>query len=370
MKMSLSLTAILLAAFLKSFGQITVTAAAFPNAGDTVLYSVDTLSNIVPGPPGSNQNWDFSGLNPVFDRESIYRPAADGQNSASFSNAELVVISQANETYYNTTPTRFENVGYTGSGPANLPLNLKFAPPVAERRAPLTFAGFPNLETTNLSLAFSLAAIPDSIIPNIPGFDSLRIKIQFSRLDFVDAWGSLKLPAFTQAVLREKRFQTTDTKIEFHSSFLGWVTLPIAIPGAGLDTTISYNYFSENDKEPVAIVTMNNDETAATSIRYKRSKTVSAIEGAFESARATVQAYPNPAVEYTVFHCSNVPDGRYVLKLYNVIGAVVWRQEHQINSNKSIRLDLNNFKKGTYLYSLSDMKGNILATKRLMIVKP
>lgn len=370
MKMSLSISAILMTAFLKTFGQITVTNAAFPVAGDSVFYSIDTLASILPGASGGNQNWDFTTLVAAFDRQSVYQAAANGQNAASFPNAELVVISQANETYYNTTATRFENVGYTGAGPFNLPLNLKFSPPVAERRAPLTFGGFPNQESTNLSVTFPTSALAGQI-PNLPAtIDSLRVKIEFKRLDFADAWGTLKLPAFTHNVLREKRFQTTDTKIEILVPVFGWIEAPFAIPGAGLDTTITYNYFSETDKEAVAVVTMNAAETEATSVRYKRGKTLSAIDNLGENARATVQAYPNPAVEHTVFYCSNVPEGQYVLKLYNVIGTVVWRQEQQISGSKSVRLDLENFKKGTYLYSLSDMKGNILATKRLMIVKP
>jgi Secretion system C-terminal sorting domain len=370
MKMIFILTTLLLTNIIGLFGQITVTNSAFPVAGDSIFYAIDTFVNVQIGTSGSNQIWDYSALGANIERTKVYEAAANGQNFATFPNAELVVIGQANETYYNKTATRFENTGFQGAAAGfPIPLTLKFLPPVADRRAPLTFGSFPNLEKTDLTVT-----LPSVAIPNIPAtIDSIRVKIHFERIDFVDGWGSLKLPAFTQNVLREKRFQTTDTKIELHTTvpFPIWISSPFPIPGAGLDTTITYNFFSLNDKDAIATVNMNNDETKASSIQYKRSKTT-AIGDFLETndRRASVQAYPNPAMEYTVFYCSNVPEGNYKLKLYNVIGDVVWQQNHSINGSKNIRLDVGNFKKGTYLYSLSDEKGKILATKRLMIIKP
>jgi hypothetical protein len=370
MKMTFTLTTLLFANILRLFGQITVTNSAFPVAGDSIFYAIDTFANVPIGTAGANQTWDYTALSASFERTKKYQPASDGQNFATFPNAELVVIGQANETYYNKTATRFENTGFQGAiSGLPTPVSLKFLPPVAERRAPLTYGGFPNLEKTDLTVT-----LPGLAIPNLPiSIDSIRVKIHFERIDFVDGWGTLKLPAFTQNVLREKRFQTTDTKIELHTSvpFPLWIASPFPIPGAGADTTITYNFFSKDDKDAVAVVDMNNDETKATQIQYKRSK-ISAIDDfiGINYRRVTVQAYPNPAMEYTVFYCSNVPDGRYKLKIYNVIGDVVWQQEHSINGSKNIRLDMSDFKKGTYLYSLSDERGKILATKRLMVIKP
>jgi hypothetical protein len=35
-----------------------------------------------------------------------------------------------------------------------------------------------------------------------------------------------------------------------------------------------------------------------------------------------------------------------------------------------VTLELQDFRKGTYLYSLVDSKGNIVGTKRLVVLKP
>lgn len=374
--MTLLLSSLLTSLWLNAFSQITVTNSTFPASGDTLRFSTQQGDNgLVNTASGGNQVWDFTSLNSDSDSETDFGPASTGANFGLFPNSELVTIGQGGgaETYYNVTATRFETMGYTGPAPGgfNIPVATIFKPAIAERRAPLTYAGLPNQEKTNLTLTFDGAIIPDTLTMGI-SVDSLRIKITFDRLDFVDAWGKMSIPGGTYDVLRERRFQTSDTKIEVKLPFIGWFAPPFAIPGAGLDTTVTYNFFSATEKEPIAVLTMDNADTEIQRVQFKRNKTT-AVEPEIdlEFGRPTVQAWPNPAVDYTTFRCSNVEDGEYTLKIYNVIGDVVWQQKHQISGGtKTIRLDLASFKKGTYLYSLSDSKGQILSTKRLMIVKP
>jgi hypothetical protein len=49
---------------------------------------------------------------------------------------------------------------------------------------------------------------------------------------------------------------------------------------------------------------------------------------------------------------------------------VVWEEQYFISGNKSIRIELDDFKKGTYLYSLTNSEGAVIGTKRLVVVKP
>lgn len=375
MKMTLLLSSLFTSLWLNAFSQITVTNSTFPVAGDTLRFSVSQDGDgLGVGPGGPNQIWDFTALNADNDFETAYSPASTGANAAKFPGAELVTIGQGGaETYFNVTATRFESQGYSGPAPGgfNFPVTTLFAPALGDRRAPLTFGGFPNVEKSNFTITVSGALLPDTLLGGL-SVDSVRVKVVFDRLDFVDGWGKMTIPGGTYDVLRERRFQTADTKIEVKLPFIGWFAPPFPIPGAGLDTTITYNFFSNTEKEPIAIVTTNNEDTEVQRVQFKRNKTTGLEpEFVFAANRPTVQAWPNPAVDYTIFRCSNVPDGDYTLKIYNVIGAVVWRQNLQVSGGaKSVRLDLDTFKKGTYLYSLSDSKGQILATKRLMIVKP
>ena len=114
---------------------------------------------------------------------------------------------------------------------------------------------------------------------------------------------------------------------------------------------------------------MSPDLSQVVRIRYKDNKTTAAPE-VNSPGTASISAFPNPAVDWVRFDCTNLPQEDYTLKIFNIIGKVVWKENYQLAGTRSIRVELDNFKKGTYLYSLSDKKGHIVGTKRLVVLKP
>jgi len=117
------------------------------------------------------------------------------------------------------------------------------------------------------------------------------------------------------------------------------------------------------------VATMNNDLSQVQSVEFKDNAIVADFE-AYAPGAANIQAFPNPAVERVRFDCTNLPSEEYTLKIFNIIGKVVWKQNYMISGNRSMTLELEDFRKGTYLYSLVDSKGNIVGTKRLVVLKP
>ncbi|MBX2893128.1 MAG: T9SS type A sorting domain-containing protein [Saprospiraceae bacterium] len=364
--------------------QITVTSATFPAAGDTLRIAFDTTPTINPAtPPGGNQLWDFSNLKFALTDEVVYRPANAGMDYLKFPGADLVVINQGGETYFNLTNNAMEILGYAGNDPAgfNLDVVAKFSPPLIERRSPMNFFDI-NTTEANLNLTFSTKEPPlDSIFSSIPlNIDSLRVRITTNRLDLVDGWGNCIIPGGQYPVLRQKRtdYVTTglDVFIRITPTFGQWVDLSTLTGGGGglgnfigTDTTITYRFYSGTEKEEIAVATMSNDLTEVESVRFKNQGFTSTPD--LESpSTANIQAQPNPAVEFVNFNCTNLPRDIYTLKIYNYVGNVVWKNEYALSGNRAIYLELEDFKKGTYLYSLSDSKGNIISTKRLVILKP
>jgi Secretion system C-terminal sorting domain len=365
--------------------QITITASTFPSAGDTLRYA----SELTPGPsvsaiitpPGGSQAWDLSSLMPGLLRdENVYQPASQGKNASRFPGAELVVIGPAGETYYNRTTTQFENMGFVGQDPAGFGINVvtRFGPALVERKAPLRF--FDVLQgSSNLTLPFSVKELPDVIKNNIPGLvDSVRVRISIQRLSIVDAWGTLRIPGGQFPVLRERRTEYTTNGLDVKAPIVGWIPLPTSgtgIPGLGdflgTDTTVTYRYYNDKIKEEIAIVTLNNQQSAVRSVRYKDIKVTTSVDDVFGAPNnPAIHAYPNPAIESVRFDCMNLPASDYTLKIFNIVGRIVWKETHPMSGNKSIRVELDHFKKGTYLYSLEDGKGHIVGTKRLVVIKP
>ncbi len=376
--------AVLSALWFHTNAQITVTAATFPAVGDTFRYAVDlTPTGInLNAAPGGPQMWDFSDLQFEQTFETIYRLPDSGQYKSSFPGAEMMTRGGGNgESYYNVTNNVIELLGYAGGDPTNFGLNVlaRFSPPVVERRSPSKFFDI-NQQTTNLTLPFSTDALPDSLLANIPGsqfIDSIRIRINFQRLEVVDGWGDIKIPGMgmPQPTLREKRTEYTTTALDVHSSLLGWVNVPVGGSGGpfnfiGTDTTVTYRFYNNTNKEDLALVTLNSEQNAAEQVRFKNINMLSPAVETFAPGAASVQAFPNPAIQWVRFDCSNLPADDYTLKIFNIVGKVVWKETHYIAGKRSITVNLEDFKKGTYLYSLVNQDGTIIGTKRLVVVKP
>ncbi len=369
--------------------QITITNTVFPSAGDTLKFAIDNSPSaaINPAtPPGGNQIWDFSSLDVSQTNQFIYKAASAGSNTSTYPGADLVIITNTGETYYNKTANKFEILGYTGDDPANFGVNVDaiFSPPLVERRAPMNFFDI-NSTQANLSLTFPTNQPPlDSIFGNLPvNIDSLRVRVTTSRIEAVDGWGNCIIPGGQYPVLRQKRTEYQSTSLDVYvllfPGFGNWVDLATLLGGGGggglgnfigTDTIVTYRFYSGTEKEEIAIATMNPELTQVESVRYKNVSGVSDAPALDAPGTAAIHAYPNPAVEWVRFDCTNLPNDAYTLKIFNLVGRVVWKENYQMAGNKSIRLELGQFKKGTYLYSLSDSKGNIIGTKRLVVLKP
>ena len=376
------LLALFSALCISSYAQITITASTFPVAGDTFRIAVDLNPGDiqVAPPPGGNQLWDFTSLEASQHNEVIYRPASDGVHSMSFPGADITTISPNAEAYYNVTNTQFQDIGYAGNAPANFNVQVlaKYQPVVVERRAPLNFFDiFP--QNFNLTLPFSLEQLPDTLFSGLPIVpDSLRLRLNTNRIEVVDGWGNCQIPGGNYEVLRVKRTDYVSTAMDVKVPFLGWIDISQFLGGGGgsplggqigTDTTVSYHFLSGIERQEIAVATMSNDLSQVQSVEYKDNSTVAAPE-IDAPGSANIQAFPNPAVERVRFDCTNLPSEEYTLKIFNIIGKVVWKQNYTMNGNRSVIVELEDFRKGTYLYSLADSKGNIIGTKRLVVLKP
>lgn len=357
--------------------QITVTNATFPEAGDTLRTATDNMpQGIDLTAPGGNQTWDFTNLTAPFSSETIYRPASEGTAAAEVPNADIFseVIDQA-ENYYVVTDESVELVAFNGPDPIgfNFSTLIKFSPPVVDRRAPMTFPSN-NVAEGALLLPFAAEDLPGGILDSLPITpDSIRLRINFERVDFVDAWGTLAIPGGTFDVLREKRTQITETRVDVKLGFFPWQDITDLIgplfEDLGTQTTINYYYFSEDAKEPIAVVTTDELEETVTQVVYKSIDDVNTVQP-IQVARPGVYAYPNPAINDVRFDFTNLNAGNYSLKIYNILGVTVWEKDYYVTGSRTEKISLSHLRKGTYLYSLQDNRGKTLVTKRLMIVRP
>ncbi len=364
-----------------SIAQITITNSTFPGENDTLFFKTDNLPAITISPAGENQVWDYSSLESLNTSQELYMNASTGANSGEFPNAELVTETALGETYVNITENKFEYLGYVGGDPIGLGLDLitRFSPPIVERYAPLNYLDT-NDDEGSIIVPFSFDDLPgfltDSLdLPITP--DSLRVKVIINRSEEVDSWGTLTIPGGEYEVLRERRFEERESFLEAKISIFPWSDVTDLISGIagfdffGKDTTITYTYRSDVAKEAIAVVTVDTeDESVATRVQYKSDSEVISSNQNLVGGKPSVFAYPNPAIDFVRFECTNLEHGDYKLKIFNILGAEVWSDSFMVKNNRTLKFDLSALNKGTYLYSLVNEKGKTIATRRLMIIKP
>ncbi len=323
-----------------AFAQITVTSATFPGAGDTLKMAVDnspSLINLIYTPPGGPQTWDLSGLQVHATQNFVYRAASAGSVSAQVPGAELVTLppSPNAEEYYNVTSNRFELQAYYGIAPYDLVSNALFhyGPPLAERQAPLNF--FDIYASSSVILEkFPPSAFTPSLVAALRALtapaqpDSFRYRVAISQTDVVDAWGSLSIPGGTYNVLREKRTRYQETRLDGKYPPLGWLdttdeAIQAGFHGLGVDTTVSFYFYNDVEKEPIARVTLNNAQNAAKQTLFKHNPPVTSVastENSIPNSYVLHGNYPNPFNPATTLLYDMPERGEVQIEIYNVLG--------------------------------------------------
>ena len=359
--------------------QATITNESFPVAGDTLFTAVDNLpaGNYITG-SGGGQSWDFTTLQSPFPRRTLLLPAMQGPGSYAFPSATYYAsINPSLVAYYRVSSSKVELLGFYGQDPLGLGVESpsRFDPPVVQQRAPLNYMDM-NESQANLSLAFSANDLPAGVLNNLPITpDSLRIRLNIQRSDVVDAWGSLTIPGGIYDVLREKRTEVRETRLDAKIGFFGWQDITdiaiqaLNIPELGPQTTVNYYYLSNEAIEPIALVVANESETQVQRVEYKANNIVSNVQSV-DALKPGVWAYPNPAIVNVRFEFTNLAPGRYKLKIHNILGIEEWRKTYQISGNHTEKVDISSLRKGTYLYSLVDDRGKTITTRRLIVVRP
>ncbi len=383
MKQSILLVFLVLGMIDLARAQITITTDDFPVVGDTLFTAVDNLpANIDLQPTNGEHSWDFSSLQAPFTRRRVVREASQAPAAALFPNADVVMESgTTGDGYYNVSNGRFELVGFFGTDPLGLGFEVAtpFSPAYVERRAPLNSFDVNQMESA-LLFAFNPDDLPVDIFDQLPVTpDSLRVRVAIDRLDIVNGYGTLTIPGGIYDVLREKRTEIRETRIDAKLPFVGWnditdivielVDMPELTDQLGQDTLITYHFFSNEAKEPIAVVTADADGQNVTSVEYKANDVVSNVQD-LSRLKPGVYAIPNPAIVNVRFEFSNLPQGKYDLKIYNILGVEVWRKRYEINGNFTEKVEISQLNKGTYLYSLSNERGKTIMTKRLVVVRP
>lgn len=374
--------------------QTTVTNSIIVNAGDVLKTKQATsIGSAAVTAAGPNQTWDFSDMVGGDLDSSTVMAASTGSFAGLFPTANILYPTSIlpGDNYVNASANAMEIVGFAGDvlnigvvvpSVFDNPLTLVQTPmdyqdtysDNASFTTDIKVSDFPTLESyLNDTLGVAAAGIV---------IDSLRALYSATATYEVDAWGSMTVPeSGTFDVLRLKQRIVADLGAEFKGTFANipfdWTnpaSIPNfpAIPFLGEQLTINYVFYADGQKEAIAIIeTSATDSTQISEVTYKAGQTTSIFGFASKGIDLpTVKVYPNPVIETLNLQLRDFPTGNYTVKIFNIVGRELMSESRYITGNEDIRMNVSDLRKGTYLYSVVDAKGNTLVTKRVMIVRP
>lgn len=365
--------------FSTSSAQITLSGDDyFPVVGDTLVTATATAATgVMITAPGGDQSWDFSALESAFMSTRIIQPVSDAPNPDAFPGANAYIAQQvAGNGFYRSNSESFSIIGFEGEDPLGQGIEVEtpFTPPYVERWGSLEFFDINSLNSA-LTITVATDDIPGNIFDDLPvSPDSIRVRVVIDRTDLVDGWGAMTIPGGTYDVLREKRTEIRDIRLDAKVSILPWVDVTdiaidaLPIDALGIDTTVTYQFWSNEAKEPIVTINTNVNEDAITSVEYKYNDVVNPVFNLPKSPEVSV--FPNPAINQAKIQFFDMEEGNYQLDIFNLTGRSVMTEKYHITGNTTKILQLSHLSKGMYIYLLSDETGKRIATRRLIVAKP
>ncbi len=355
-----------------------VTNETFPEIGDSLRTAVDNLpSGISLGDTGGDQSWDFTTLQAPFINTAPVVPIEEAEGYFAFPEAAFAIVANNVNRFYRSDAGQVEILGFFGADPAGLGIEgaFRYEPPLVEQRAPLEFQDVYN-SSTNISFAFAADDLPDQILDVLPITpDSIRIRLNSERTDEVDAWGMMTIPGGIYEVLREKRTEEQNIRLDAKVGFFDWFDITdimldvLQLEALEPRTTVTYRFLSNESVEPIAVVRTGSEGTAINQVTYKSGSTISSLRPV-EELTPGVYAFPNPAIVNVRFEFTNLPPDTYTLSIFNILGVKEWSNQYLVNGGRTERVNISSLRKGTYFYSIADSSGKTIVTKRLIVVRP
>ncbi len=312
--------------------------------------------------------WDYTSLKSPFAIEKIFIPA-----DPSSSSEETDKIKTSN--YF------IQNV-QSDKGDLYLISQQNVNPYIKDRVASINYSepypmwkqslelGASEEYSNTIKMTFAAEKLPDEIWQFIPEATKyLRLIIDLQGQIETDASGQIYTPGGFYNVNRQRKLEFRTINYELLNSSGEWEDVTDLVEGLfpTTDQLSELHFLSPELRIPVVSVFLENEQQINTVEFSSINKPNVYINK--DLSKKDIFIYPNPSYGDVRLNILNYPRGKYKIKVFNILGSVIWDKEIDLESAKSFKLDLTHLKKGSYFYSLEDAKGNTLKSKKLVIIR-
>lgn len=376
----LSILFVLSAIHLGLNAQITITNSTFPVVGDKLklVNKSSFTGNLNMGNVSGPQVWDFSVLNSGAKYTEEYKSASTGQDAASFTDAQMVLILDNQEEYFKSSATAITSLGLGGQNPLlGSAVVVRYTKQPTYRSAPLTFIGATKSDGA-FNIKLSTDIFPDSLLASLGSFkpDSVRIEFVSTSTGLMDAYGTLKMQDKSIEVLREKATVTTKTNVYLKVPLLSWQSLDFLLQLAGgsipdfikgligSQKYTDYKFYSNSHKE-VLVSARYDSLNVLDELIFADLGGVTAVKD--QNNVDAFSLFPNPNTEFVNLI---IPDtwkqGSYLITISDLAGKPVYAEPCQLTPGQSKQIKTNNFAKGIYFLTMRDQFNTFTATTKFV----
>lgn len=346
-----------------------------PKIGDTLLVMQDNMPKTVRHWPfmSDSTSWDLNGVRAPFIRKRMIQDAAADPMALRGANAWIETSFRSKE-FYLIDENSIKSIGVTGVDLFGD--GLSFTGYWFPQRTVMqsVYTPGPSPEVRNqLIYPCVLSDLPQSLRDQLPYQpDSIKIVTSVTEQARIQDPVSLDLHLYRHSALRRDLITVQTTRIETKKAGLVWqdVTRFIRFPKIFRTDTLRETFFYSPDfREPVAVIRYKNlqDPDQITYMAPDIYKDLIVVE----DFKPNLFFFPNPYTFGTLRIELLINDpGLYTLRLVNLIGKEVWRENHYLEGNKTLDYSFTHLQKGTYFMIFQQDENHVIGTKRLLLLKP
>lgn len=336
--------------------QLTISATSFPNVGDVFTHANDTSHTVSPGTTGTNQTWDYSALQNIFQDTSTFVSVASTPYASSFPSANLAVLTGGNYAYLNKTATEIDMIGLAGDPGIGQVVAVNFTSPAIDAKSGVTYNSNYGY-TSNFSISIPYSGQPPA--------DSIRVHQTSIVTKNFNGWGSVISPTGTWPCLRLYERDSNITVIDAHIPILGWQNAVVTQQ----QTTVSYYYIDNVSTDP--IVTIDMDTTSSTPLDENYRLIYPA--GITNSNKPTLfTVYPNPSSSTNInLLIGGLKASDYFISIYDITGKQIFSEPYFVNETSVTNIELNSLQlaSGSYIATVSSKENETLQSIKFEISK-
>lgn len=358
---------------LSALAQPVINSKNFPDPGDTLYFLTDHLPDRIRiTAPGPKQFWSFSHLDAPILEHILVEPPSAGKMSDVFPTAEMVLQGEdGQEAYYRTDDAGLHLLGRSESFQGmDAQVMSSFDQGLMEVVSGMEYDDDLDVESM-YDCQLERSSLPSSVSKQLsPAVNRVRLHAKLTRRMTADAWGNMLIPGGQYDVLRVRIDDVCDVSVETQESENSPWEIGDPIIGEkilGRKNKSYYRFYAANIPWPIAVFYLDEeDELERVTFRANPQQ----IEYYQTSdTNQKIYAFPNPSYGSLRLRFDNLKPGNYTVRFYNILGKQLFEEDYEIESAKTVRVDVSNLQKGTYLYALIDDRGNKLVTKRIVVLK-